>query len=323
MSRSRSLRLRPRSRSPATASWLSLMAVSMLWVSGCREPPPTTHALPDSQAIADLAIAGEEDVAQLPLPIEHDTYELPTSVVQVVTIPAGSDHTLTVVLSDALETLTNMARAADAISAINAGFFDPQNGLTTSFVTVNGAIAADPQQNPRLMDNSDLQAFLPAILNRSEFRIYNCDDGTRYDITVRATPVPANCILQGAVGAGPQLLPVMTGYEEGFLTDNEQGETVRDAVGSQSPNARSAVGLQADGTVVLAIATQLPSADTSAGLTLPEMAAFLSSLGVQKALNLDGGSSTGLYLEGQTYWGRLNPAGEPIERPIKSILVVR
>ena len=225
-------------------------------------------------------------------------------------------------LSDRLETLTNLAQGAEGMAAINAGFFDPQNGLTTSHVIVDGVIAADPRQNPRLMDNPDLQAFLPAILNRSEFRIYDCDDGVRYDITAHTTSVPADCTLASAVGAGPQLLPTLTGYEEGFLADNEQGETVRDALGSQSPNARSAVGLKADGTVVLAIATQLSDVEVPTGLALSEMADFLNGLGVQKALNLDGGSSTGLYFADQIYLGRLSQTGEPIERPIKSILVV-
>ena len=67
-------------------------------------------------------------------------------------------------------------------------FFDPQNGLTTSSVLLDGAIVADPQQNPRLMENPDLQAYLPAILDRSEFRIYACGDEVLYDIVKRSAP---------------------------------------------------------------------------------------------------------------------------------------
>ena len=107
-----------------------------------------------------------------------------------------------------------------------------------------------------------------------------------------------------------------------FFADNDAGQRGRDALGSQMLNARSAVGLKLDGTVVLAIATQLPEV-ASRGLTLPDMANLLDSLGVESALNLDGGSSTGLYFEGVTYFGRLDETGEPIERPIKSILLVR
>lgn len=314
-----------RSRLPASINGLWLMAIGGWWLSGCYreqlQPPPTPPTHQAAPALTEQVTQSSAE-ASLP-PVAHRTYELPTSVVQVVFVPPESDHALAVGLSDELDTLAHLAEVNGAIAAINAGFFDPQNGLTTSSVTVDGAIAADPHQNSRLIDNPDLQAYLPAILNRSEFRIYDCEDGMRYDITVHATAVPANCILESAVGAGPQLLPTMTGHEEGFLADNEMGETVRDALGSQSLNARSAVGLMADGTVVFAIATQLPDADVPTGLTLSEMADFLNSLGVQKALNLDGGSSTGLYFAEQIYLGRLSQDGEPIERPIKSILVVR
>ena len=302
----------------------TVWAIGMLGLSACVDASPSAPAPPPLADSADLTTATAAiDVAEVPQAIEHRTYELPTSVVQVVMVPPQREGALAVVWSQDLATLAQQAQAAEASAAINAGFFDPQNGLTTSYVVVDGAIVADPRNNPRLMENPDLQPVLPAILNRSEFRIYDCDDGARYDITNHATPVPTDCTLDSAVGAGPQLLPEMTGYEEGFLADNSVGETVRDALGSQWPNARSAVGLKADGTVVLAIATQLPETDSPTGFTLAQMADFLAGLGVKTALNLDGGSSTGLYFEGQVYWGKFNPEGEPVERPVKSVLVVR
>jgi len=311
-----------RSRRWAIASQLTFLAAGLMGLTACAE---RTTSPPSSSSIA-AAVPGAsvmDGAAALPAPVEHHTYALPGSVVQVVTVPPQSEHTLAVAWSEDLTTLSQQSQGAGAIAAINAGFFDPQNGLPTSFVVVDGAIVADPRQNPRLTENPDLQEMLPAILNRSELRIYDCDDGTRYDITAHAVPVPPTCTLTSAVGAGPQLLPTLTGYEEGFLADNDAGETVRDALGSQFPNARSAVGLKADGTVVLAIATQLPGTDRPTGLTLPQLADFLAHLGVDKALNLDGGSSTGLYFDGQTYLGKLDSADEPIERPIKSVLVVR
>ncbi|WP_239112718.1 phosphodiester glycosidase family protein [Halomicronema sp. CCY15110] len=311
-----------RSRGWAIASQLTFLAAGLVGLTACAE---RTTSPPSSSSIAAAVPSASvmDEAAVLPAPVEHHTYALPGSVVQVVMVPPQSGHEVAVAWSGELATLSQQSQTAGAIAAINAGFFDPQNGLTTSYVMVDGAIVADPRQNPRLMENPDLQEVLPAILNRSELRIYDCEDGVQYDIATHAAPVPDRCTLAGAVGAGPQLLPTLTGYEEGFLADNDAGETVRDALGSQWPNARSAVGLKADGTVVLASATQRPETDQPTGLTLAQMADFLASLGVQKALNLDGGSSTGLYFNGQTYWGRLDSAGEPIERPIKSVLVVR
>lgn len=314
--------LRRRSRRWAVALGLGLWAASGWGLSSCVSDRAAS-SLPPTDRSASETTATETLSAVTPQPVAHRTIDLPTSRVHVVTVPPDSGRQISVVISESLTPLAALAAEADAIAAINAGFFDPQNGLTTSYVVQAGAIVADPQQNPRLMDNPDLEADLPAILDRSEFRIYDCDGQVQYDIVNRSGSVPAGCVIAGAVGAGPQLLPAMTGYEEGFLAENEVGETVRDALGSQTPNARSAIGLKPDGTVVLAIATQLPDAAAPTGLTLPEMAELLASLGVATALNLDGGSSTGLYLEGDTYWGRIDETGAAIERPIKSILVVR
>jgi len=254
--------------------------------------------------------------------LSYETFNLPRSVVHVVTVPPDSGRKISVAISDELTTLPEIAQAKGAIAVINAGFFDPQNGLTTSYVTVDGAIVANPQQNDRLIQNPDLQPYLPVILNRSEFRIYDCLKGLQYDIVRHTAPTPQNCSLRDAVGAGPQLLPTMTGYEEGFLADNEAGERIRDALGSETANARSAIGIKADGTVVWAIASQVPDVDSPTGLTLAEMVAFLQDLGVQQALNLDGGSSSGLYVNGETYLGRIDASGQPIERPLKSVLLV-
>jgi hypothetical protein len=264
-------------------------------------------------------IASEPDFLAVPT-YQTETYS--KAVVHWVTVPAGGAMVISVGMEDALAPLTVQAVQVGAIAAINAGFFDPQNGLTTSYIMQDGAVVAAPGDNPRLMENPALATYLDAILNRSEFRIYNCDGAVQYDITPHLAPLAAHCNLRDAVGAGPQLLPVMTGHTEGFMADNAQGERVRDTLGSSEPNARSAVGIKADGTVVLAISTQLPDTTTASGFTLTEMAAFMKKQGVEKALNLDGGSSTGLYFEGQTYFGRWEAGNPPSERPIKSILYV-
>ncbi|MGD1940996.1 MAG: phosphodiester glycosidase family protein [Leptolyngbyaceae cyanobacterium] len=296
-------------------------------LSGCTLI--ATDAVPDQRAEQPAttseaaAVSEAEQAVPEQTSLTYQAHPLAHSVVHTVTIPADSGWQIDVAVAASLTPLSELATTQGAIAAINAGFFDPRNGLTTSFVTVNGDLVADPRQNAGLMENPDLQSYLQAILDRSEFRVYDCGGAVQYDITAHAAAVPSTCQMTAAVGAGPQLLPTQTGYAEGFLADNKAGDVVRDALGSQSPNARSAIGLKADGTVVLAIASQRPGADQATGLTLPEMAEFLQTLGVERALNLDGGSSSGLYFEGETYWGRVDASGAAIERPIKSILWVR
>lgn len=256
------------------------------------------------------------------VPPVYDVVSLPAATVHVVTIPDPVRYPVRVAVVEELARVDQIAaqvcegQGCVAV-AINAGFFDPNNGLTTSYVVKNGALVADPNQNDRLVGNPDLANYMDQILNRSEFRRYDCNGTPSYDITFHQEPVPTGCALVDAVGAGPQLLPQDTSVEEGFV----DRATNRDALGSQSPNARSAVGLTADGGVVLVMAAQVPGVSPS-GMTMAEMAALMGDRGVIKALNLDGGSSSTLIYQGTTHYGRLNAESDRVQRPVKSILWV-
>ncbi|PSR17148.1 hypothetical protein C8255_14130 [filamentous cyanobacterium CCP3] len=256
------------------------------------------------------------------MPPVYETIRLPAATVHVVTIPDLVRYPVRVAVVDELARVDAIAAqvcepAGCVAAAINAGFFDPNNGLTTSYVVQAGALVADPSQNERLVGNPDLASYMDRILNRSEFRRYDCDGAPSYDITFHSDPVPAGCALVDAVGAGPQLLPQDTSVEEGFV-DSAAG---RDALGSRSANARSAVGIKADGSVVMVMVAQVPGVSPS-GMTMAEMAEVMGDRGVVKALNLDGGSSSTLIYQGTTHYGRLNSAGELVQRPVKSILWV-
>ncbi|NJL87473.1 MAG: phosphodiester glycosidase family protein [Leptolyngbyaceae cyanobacterium SM1_1_3] len=252
--------------------------------------------------------------------IAFETVSLTNATLYVLTVP--SSYEVTVALAEGLATVRDIAQQTGAIAALNAGFFDPQNGQTTSYVVHRGELVADPRQNQRLVDNPDLQAYLPQILNRSEFRRYQCAAETRYNIAAHDAPVPPSCSLIEAIGAGPQLLPADTSETEGFVTYDSGGQQVRDALGAQQRNARTAVGILADGSLVWTVAAQQPQAPTSSGFSLAEMAEFLRSLGAVQALNLDGGSSSSLYYQGSLSLGRVDPQGNFIERPVHSVLLV-
>lgn len=306
---------------------ITLGSLTLMLTVGCTTLKTTApQNIAEESALNTSPVNATEPTTSPSAPSSEPTYQTYTLLngqVHVVTLPAKSDRHLAVAISDELAPLAEIASKAGAIAAINAGFFDPQNGLTTSYITIQNRLVADPQENPRLMENPDLAPYLEAILDRSEFRIYDCEGTVQYAIVRHSEPAPPACTLTGAVGAGPQLLPANTGYAEGFLADNPQGERIRDALGSQSLNARSAVGLKADGTVILAMASQQPDLATPTGITLDELANFLRDLGVTSALNLDGGSSAGLLYQGEIVYGHLDASNNPIERPIKSVLLIR
>ena len=274
--------------------------------------------------------------------IQYERYEQPDSIVHVVQIPDPSSVELHVSLVDGLATVEQHAQDMGAIAAINAGFFDPQNQQTTSYITIDGAIAADPRENSRLINNPDLAIYMDAILNRSEFRQLTCAAGTTYSIvhhgdgrsesamsdlqdvdpSQEGTSDPS-CTLDDAVGGGPRLLPTLQSVEEGFLAYDSDDRVIRDAIGSLSPTARSAVGITDTGAVVFVMVAQRPDVGDRTGMSLAELADFLETLGVRDALNLDGGSSSSLYVDGTLHYGRFDAEGNPLQRPVKSVLLVR
>ncbi|MNX04850.1 hypothetical protein D3C86_344460 [compost metagenome] len=80
---------------------------------------------------------------------------------------------------------------------------------------------------------------------------------------------------------------------------------------------RTAVGITAKGGVILAVVDGRQSR-LSVGLTLPETADFMRELGAQSALNLDGGGSSTMVIEGEI----VNRPSDGRERPVSNALLV-
>jgi len=281
----------------------------------CRSPTSQSNAQPQ----APTAIAASPPVAQT---IEYKAYTLARSVVHTVSIPPQSQVLVTPAVSGTVEPIGKLAQRYGAIAAINGGYFDPENQQSISPVTLQGNAIAKPEDNQRLMTNPNLLPYLDKILNRSEFRRYQCGKVVQYDITRRQTVPRADCQLQDSLGAGPQLLPNATLEEEGFLEIQNQ-KVIRDPLGVNQLNARSAIGITRNNTIIWVMAAQKPENPSNSGMTLQELTDFMKTLGVEKAMNLDGGSSASLYYRGKTISGKVNESGKPIGRSIKSALLIQ
>ncbi len=287
---------------------LSLIAIGLAvaWLSIQDHQPPD---------------AISSDVSPPQKQIKYQSHPLDFSVVHTLLIPANSGFSVTPAISEQLITLEDLAQKHQAVAAINGGFFDPNNQKTTSIVIKQGQLVADPRNNQGLIQNPNLQPYMDKILNRSEFRRYRCGSTVRYDITLHSEPTPPGCQLIDALGSGPLLVPQITSVTEGFVAV-ENGKVIRDALGSSRPNARSAVGITPDGSILLVIVAQKPEAPRNSGMSFRALATFLKIAGVEKAMNLDGGSSSALYYNGKTVYGRVDKNGNRIKRKIKSILMV-
>ncbi|WP_271936233.1 phosphodiester glycosidase family protein [Roseofilum reptotaenium] len=91
------------------------------------------------------------------------------------------------------------------------------------------------------------------------------------------------------LGAGPLLI------KNGRIVLDAEGESFSNAFIRQQAS-RSAIGLTSNGQLII---TAVHNRSYGKGPTLTEMAQIMQHLGTVDALNLDGGSSTGLYLGGE------------------------
>jgi exopolysaccharide biosynthesis protein len=96
----------------------------------------------------------------------------------------------------------------------------------------------------------------------------------------------------------------MTGAVAGWPTLVEDCHVRTKLPGSdaftRSPHPRTAVGLTSDESMLLLVTTR------GRGATLPELADLLRDLGACNAINLDGGSSTAMWLDGALLPGSAN-----------------
>lgn len=93
--------------------------------------------------------------------------------------------------------------------------------------------------------------------------------------------------------------------------------TIREAFALRR-HPRTAVAIRPDSTVLLVVVDGRQPGH-SEGMTLPELTDLLVELGAAHALNLDGGGSTSLVLQGEL----VNRPSEPEERPVANALLIR
>jgi exopolysaccharide biosynthesis protein len=182
------------------------------------------------------------------------------------------------------------ARCFAASIAVNGGFFDTRSGKALGFVVDQQRTLNTPVLNP------SLKRFSKKIINRSEFREIDLKDGSQqFTIAPHDAPLPADALLQESLQAGPQLLPDYNPGLEAFKRPGRNGHLV-DVINTSLPENRTAIGITADDKLIIVTVSNAALGPDSAGATLLQLADILESLGAVHALNLDGGSSTTMYL---------------------------
>ena len=112
------------------------------------------------------------------------------------------------VTSEHLITNKEAHQKGNAKLTINAGFFDPENEKTISYIVTDGQISADPLFNENLwMGGKYSRKSLDMIMNRTEFRVVRCGNKLHYEITPHKADIEFGCELLTSAQGGPLILP--------------------------------------------------------------------------------------------------------------------
>lgn len=175
---------------------------------------------------------------------------------------------------------------------INTGFFDPKNQKTISYIINDTQIIEDPIFNENIMSNPVLRQNMKKILNRSEFRILDCDGKLKYEIAQHNSKVDFLCSIQQSAQGGPQLLPNLRLEEEFFIVKDKDGNIIRESASVLHKTARTLIGIKTvEGGVqevhIFIVTNEHP-------MDIYEARDLCSSYGLDSAMAFDGGSSTSL-----------------------------
>jgi len=236
----------------------------------------------------------------------------PAPGVHMVKINNAADYDIEPLVTEQLTTVKDAYLSDNTIRVlVNAGFFDPNNGKTASYVVKDGKVVLDPHDNEDLMKNAALKPYMDRILNRGEFRVLDCSGKQRFDIAYHNDVTAEGCQIVHSVQAGP-ILDERMDLEKEYFVVKDGDKVVRDSISATRKVARTAIGLKSNDVYLFIVTDENP-------MTIEELSAFMKKKGMKKALAFDGGSSTS-FENGDL---SITSVGDNLGRKVKSFLLVR
>ncbi len=227
----------------------------------------------------------------------------------VIEIPKGSKTSLRFVADTVLTTVSNFALRNNALAGINGSYFNMSTGEPVCYLRIGGKELGtnEPSRNDsvnrKYYQNAAIR-LLPSGRPR-----FNIPDSSR----LSEKKMTDNDVMT----AGPMLICRGTDVPQRL-----------DRRFVYARHNRTAIGLKADGTIILLVADGR-SRNNADGLSLPELTRVMRWLGCCDAANLDGGGSSTMYIRnGSTNGivnhpsdnGRFDPLGQ--RRVANAILLV-
>ncbi len=220
------------------------------------------------------------------------------------------------VTSENLITAKEAHRRYNSLLTVNAGFFDPANQKSISYITTDRQTVEDPIFNENLTSDAYLRKNLDKILNRSEFRIIECYEGKtsyRYEIMPHKAPIDFACSIINAAQGGPLVYPELKLEEEFFVVRDEDGNVIRESASVLHKTSRTIIGVKDGDAHILIITDENP-------MDMYDVHELCKKLGLDRAMAFDGGSSTSMnYLN---KYQVVSTKGDGAGRSVKSFLII-
>lgn len=183
--------------------------------------------------------------------------------------------------SKALIKTSAFAKKYNATAVINGTFFDMKNGGSVDFLKVNDTIV-----NQTRLDKNNKRTFhqeAAVVINNEQIAIKKWDGSENWESSLTDKNVMVS---------GPLLIL------------NDKNEHLDSISFNKARHPRSAIGIKPDGSVLLLTVDGRQS--QSAGMSLFELTKIMRWLGCSSAINLDGGGSTALWVNGYGENGVVN-----------------
>ena len=203
----------------------------------------------------------------------------------VIEIPARSHRRLAFAHDTLCKPVSDFAQRRNAYAAINGSFFDMEHGNPICYLKIDGVPLGE--NTPGRTDTVRRKYYQHAtlLLDDGHPRLAVPDSSRTWEEGVGDSNV---------MTAGPMLLrsgaEVPQRDDRTFVTHRHN---------------RTALGIKADGTVLLVVADGR-FRHQAEGLTLYELQRIMRWMGCREAINLDGGGSTTMYVHNRPHEGVVN-----------------
>ncbi|MBQ3262576.1 MAG: phosphodiester glycosidase family protein [Oscillospiraceae bacterium] len=260
-------------------------------LSGKTETAAETETATETASVSDAADYSSDGIS-----ITLEEYTVENTQVYVADVTLSSSASLKTAFAEntygrnITATTSEMAEENGAILAINGDYYGAQE---TGYVIRNGVV---------YRDTAKTATEICCIYADGTMQIKNTADVTAQQLVDEG--------VWQAFSFGPAL-----------IVDGEIAVTADEEVGkAMASNPRTAIGVMDENHYVFVVADG--RTDESEGLSLSELAAFLQSLGVQTAYNLDGGGSSTLWYQGSVINNPTTSGTSIKERSVSDIVYI-